>query len=181
MIPTIRISNKADIIHELDKAYQTVLDYVLSLDQDSFVYSVNDKWSVSEQLEHLILSSKGIPSALNMPKEKLLAFGKTQRPSRSYDELYKIYKDILNTGVKAPLQFSPDAVKNWTKKELEASWVLIGSKFTERIPNWSEEELNTYQVPHPAFGLLTMREILLFTIFHTYHHLRTMKLLFEFE
>ena len=172
---TIAIKTKEDLIQEMNIAYQEVESYVKQLHDDSFDYNPSGKWSVSNHLEHLILSSKGIPSGLKMSKLKLLVFGKSKNGSRSYDELYSAYKGVLSTGIKAPPKFSPDPDKTYSREELLASWNMIKGKFEERIALWSEKDLDSYRMPHPALGKLTVREMLLFTIFHTYHHWRIMK------
>ncbi|MFT5166323.1 MAG: hypothetical protein ACI8P3_001554 [Saprospiraceae bacterium] len=176
---TTTYQTKEDIIKQIQLAYQEVTSFVINLDQKSFKYNPGEKWSVSDQLEHLILSSKGVPSALNMSKLKLMIFGKSKTGSRSYDELFGSYKDVLNTGTKAPPKYSPDQEKTWTREELLANWKMIEDKFSDRIANWSEKDLDSYCLPHPALGKVTMRETLLFTIFHTNHHLKSMKALFN--
>ena len=41
------------------------------------------------------------------------------------------------------------------------------------MKNFTDAELDLYQLPHPALGNLTIRELLSFTIFHIEHHTRT--------
>lgn len=172
---SVQIENKADIIRELSKAYQTVDRFIRELNDERYIESKNGKWSPMQHLQHLILSSKRIPSVLNMSKIKLMLMGKSKRGSRTYDELLVVYKNALQTGVQAGTEYSPEADNSWTKEELLGNWKMIQHKFEKRIDKWSEEELDTYQMPHPALGKLTFREMLHFTIFHTYHHLKGMK------
>jgi hypothetical protein len=35
---------------------------------------------------------------------------------------------------------------------------------------WREEDLDRYRLPHPVLGLVTVREMLMFTLFHFDHH-----------
>ena len=35
---------------------------------------------------------------------------------------------------------------------------------------WSERALDRYRLPHPLLGRLTVREMLLFTLYHSVHH-----------
>ena len=51
---------------------------------------------------------------------------------------------------------------------------MIGEKYTERLGNWSEKDLDKYKLPHPLLGKLTVREMLFFTIYHNEHHLKAM-------
>ena len=43
-------------------------------------------------------------------------------------------------------------------------WLAIGS--------WREQDLDRYVLPHPLLGKLTLREMLFFTLYHNYHHVR---------
>ncbi len=170
------IESKSEIISGLNEAYQIVDQYISHLDPAAFTKNANGKWSPMQHLQHLILSSKAIPSVLKMSKIKLALMGKAKNGSRSFEELKAIYTQVLGTGQKAGPAFSPEPGESWTKEELLGNWRMIQHKFETRISTWDEKELDTYQVPHPALGKLTMREMLHFTIFHTYHHLDGMKI-----
>jgi hypothetical protein len=38
------------------------------------------------------------------------------------------------------------------------------------LQGWSEQALDRLRLPHPGLGLLTVREMLLFTLYHNAHH-----------
>ena len=40
---------------------------------------------------------------------------------------------------------------------------------------WSDEQLDHFQISHPILGLLTIRELAYFTIYHNGHHLETIR------
>jgi hypothetical protein len=40
------------------------------------------------------------------------------------------------------------------------------------MTRWPERALDRHLLPHPLMGLLTIREMLAFTVYHTAHHLR---------
>ena len=169
------VQSKSDIIRELTNAYIAVDNCIHDLDDSSFTTGHDGKWSPMLHLQHLILSSKRIPSALNMSKLKLSLMGKAKDGSRSYDDLKKSYYDILATGFNAGSEYTPEANVTWPKEELLGNWRMIQDKFEKRIEKWSEKELDTFRLPHPAMGKLTFREMLFFTIFHTHHHLQGIK------
>lgn len=172
------IQSKEDLIQATNEAYQAITDYIKNLNEEAFVFTPDQRWSPAGQLEHLILSSKGVASALKMPKEKLAAFGMADKPSRSYNELWTTYIGVLGTGLKAPAQFVPNSAAPVSREELLSNWNMIGDKLATRIALWSEEDLERFQLPHPAFGMLTVNEMLYSTVFHTWHHLDTMQQLF---
>lgn len=168
--------NKSEIVTELKAVYQEVSDLVAAVSEEKLYATINEKWSIGENLEHLILSYVGVASVLKQPKTIFKNFGTPKGPSRTYDGLYQTYKNVLANGQKAPSAFSPkdDSIK--TKQELLESWQMIIHKLEQRVNNfWTEEDLETYALPHPALGILTVREMLYATIFHTKHHLESMQ------
>ncbi len=38
------------------------------------------------------------------------------------------------------------------------------------LENWSDKQLNTYLLPHPLIGKLTIKEMLYFVDYHILHH-----------
>ena len=62
-----------------------------------------------------------------------------------------------------------------SKAELIENLKGINNKFLVRTSLFTEEELDIYQVPHPLIGLLTCREFLYFTHYHTLRHHETIK------
>ena len=40
------------------------------------------------------------------------------------------------------------------------------------INNYSEQQLDTFILPHPLLGKVTLREMMYFTIYHAEHHLK---------
>jgi len=49
------------------------------------------------------------------------------------------------------------------------------SSLKSHISEWSEEELNTIRLPHPILGKLTAKEMLSFTVYHLFHHMKTIQ------
>jgi len=66
-----------------------------------------------------------------------------------------------------------------TKTDLILNFHTINEKFLERTALLSENNLDNYQIPHPLIGLLTCREFLYFTHYHTMHHFNTIKNVLE--
>ncbi len=175
MKSTIQPYSKSEISEALRIAYGQVDEQISPLELPVFHRQPIQRWSIANQVEHLIISSKGVASALKMPKEQLAKFGIPEAPSRDYDTLSKDYYAILNQGMKAPPQFDPNVEENTGVDQLLGNWKMIGDKFEKRISEWDDKDLDNYLLPHPALGLLTIREMLLFTILHTKHHLKAIQ------
>lgn len=166
-----------EIQKAVDESFATMASFVKPLSDEQFHYRPEDgkKWSVGEGMNHLILASMGIASALGRPKSFFERFGSIDRPSMTYKEMYQTYFDRI-VGAQAPKNVSPDRTSPKTRQELMNSWQMIQQKFFDRLPiNWTEEELDQHCVFHPAFGQITMREMLFFVIYHNYHHLNIMQ------
>ena len=41
----------------------------------------------------------------------------------------------------------------------------------KRVEQWQDRDLDKYGAPHPAIGMLTVRELLGWTAYHNWHHL----------
>lgn len=169
-----RVLDQTEIIETLMKATQEVSQEIEPTSDAIFVAKQGEKWSISENLQHLITSNKAVDNGLTAPKAALSAFGKPEVPSRTLHSIIEIYKKALEVGGKAPAQYEPKANKV-DKKVLLEKWEILAEKMNKDISDWSEEELEAYVMPHPLLGNLTVREMLMFTIYHVYHHLEVIK------
>ena len=133
------------------------------------------KWSIAENIGHLIISNKGVVKALGAPKEFLKTFGKPNGPSRTIIELLKTYKIELAKGIKAGPAFTYQLNEKEDANTMLTNFESINNRFCERIENWSEEDLENYCIPHPRLGKFTVREMAFFTVFHSNHHLKAIQ------
>jgi len=175
-MPLLKIpTNQSELQEALHVSFQDIIDLSVAVSENKFYKEVNEKWSIGGNVDHLVMSSFEIVSMTARPKAMFEQFGKANKPSRSYEELVATYKEILSKGRKAPTDYSPVPNAPKSREELLQSIQLLQSKLNDRLPlHWTEEELDTYRLPHPAMGMLTMREILAFTVLHNYHHLEAM-------
>ena len=168
------ITTKEEIISELKNVFFEVSETLHELDNEYFELEKDGKWSPKENLVHLLQSAKPVIDALNLPKITLLAFGKSKKGSINFSDVVKNYQQKLKEGGKAPSKFIPsDKLTMKSKEELLEYWVSSISKFEEALVKWNEKDLDKYRMPHPLLGKLTVREMLFFTIYHTYHHLKS--------
>lgn len=165
---------KADIIAALTTEHQTVQAFFETIADELFFTAPPAVWTPADNLVHLIKSCSPIMMAMKLPKAALrLRFGKAKHPSRSLSEIRAAYMAIAAQGqLIAPSTFQPlvEAHTTAEKERILAKWEQKGAEFTEVIAKWSEDDLDQYVLPHPLLGNLTMREMLLFTIYHNMHH-----------
>ena len=130
------------------------------------------KWSAAENMQHLFFSVKPLVGLFGKP-ELMLQFGKRNRPSMSYDDIVALYLEKLKTFSTANIVNVVDGLSPTKAGQIEV-FHSINGKFIERASALSEEVLDDYQIPHPLLGLLTVREFIFFTDYHTRYHTQTM-------
>jgi len=172
---------KTEITAEVEKICSTFTDTCNAIaEADMFMRPDAGKWSVAENVQHLIISTNTSTLAYSLPKffVRWIA-GKPNRPSRSYDELKDKYYNKLQNGGVASSRFVPKPIdRSFGKQKLLISWKKTTAKFVSSLlKNRTEADLDKYLVKHPLLGRITLRELGYFTIFHTEHHLNSIKTL----
>lgn len=164
--------DKAAIIAELNSKYGAFSDFVKTMSEDDFMFSLNgEKWTAGQQIDHLCRSVEPLNKGLRAPDFALKAmFGKADHPSSSYDELVARYQDELASGGTASAPFRPEDIPFSRKDELVATLTDLVSKLCSKIEKYDEGKLDILVLPHPLIGKLTMREMFYFTIYHAEHH-----------
>ena len=113
------MEDKKFIIDLLNTHADSLVRFVNQQSQESFTKSVNGKWSVGQNIDHLIRSLSPVNQALLLPSFVLrMMFGKPNRSARSYQELVERYHQKLSAGGTAPGRFIPPVV-SWEQKENE--------------------------------------------------------------
>lgn len=170
--------SKNDLIEQLRAIQQSLADSVQKMSSQEFNAGTDVSWSASGYLQHLILSVKPFAKALKLPPDQIeKLFGQPDHPSRSYAEVVKIYKARLGEGIRAedftpvtPITYRfPEGTED-RQRYLVETWNDSNNRLLEALGQWSEEDLDTHQIPHPAIGLITVREMLFFTVYHNTLH-----------
>lgn len=166
---------KSEILRDLSAVHDWSAEYWRSFDRAEFFAPLGDAWSPADNVRHLIKSNRPVAQALKVPKLfLLLRFGFTRRPSRSYSALKATYYEALDSGLKAGrFGASPIPPDQQTDERREQELTKLSQTFSDlsaAIQGWSEKALDRLRLPHPGLGLLTVREMLLFTIYHNTHH-----------
>lgn len=144
------------------------------LSPEAFVAKVDRTWSPAENVVHLLKSTRPVAKALSYPRWLLrLLFGTATAPSRHWLPLREAYLQKLATGTEAgsygpkPTQYhDPIETQRLLINYLQQALTLLRNN----LERWTETDLDRYQLPHPSLGKLTIREIVIFTLFHYHHH-----------
>lgn len=169
---------KEEIIQRLQFASEEFTNFASQISSVQFFHQPKEKWSIAQNVNHLIISANTTRLAFSLPKFIVTLYaGKPNRPSRSYDELVNKYKLKLQQGGRASGRFIPKIISPQTGKEnLLQSFTTSMTKLSTAIEKkWTDPLLDQYIAPHPLLGKITLRELAYFTIYHTQHHLSIIK------
>ncbi|MFT3882047.1 MAG: DinB family protein [Gemmatales bacterium] len=144
---------------------------------DAFLERPDDRsWSPAQNVAHLTSATKPVVMALRLPRFlPRLLFGKSNAPSRHYENIVQLYHDILAGGAQASGKYAPKPVSmpsdpvNYQRTGVATLTATIQS-LAKALEPWSEQDLDRLQLPHPLLGKLTIREMLFFTLYHLGHH-----------
>ncbi len=163
------------IIEKLYTAFAEVENTARLVPEASFFQRpAAGKWSVAENVEHLFLSVKPLAALFADPRSMQDRWGSSSRSSRTYDQMVAAYLEkVGNVGAGLPAYTPKNEATS--KPQLIESLSAVNNKFLVRASLFTEAELDDYQVPHPIIGLLTCREFLYFTHYHTMRHRDTIK------
>ncbi len=163
--------NKTEILQKLSEGFSLVEETISKTENEAFFLKKDNKWSLAENVKHLILSVNPLNMAFSLPNFTLLFFGKLNRPARNYDEMIEKYYQKLAEGIVASPQFIPAGISiDSNQADLIQEFKKTNDKFLKKVDSFEEEDLDKYLIPHPILGKLTVREMLYFTICHTLHH-----------
>ncbi len=167
----LHIMKKIEIISSLQQNHQAFCDYIQSLSADDFMHQKKEKWTAGQQIDHIVKSVSPVALAFGLPRiAPRLLFGKSKRPSKTYEGVVEKYKLKLSKGGKASGRFVPKEVSLQQRYLLPKQVMYYTNELCKKIEKSSEEELDVYLLPHPLLGKMTFREMLYFTIYHVEHH-----------
>ncbi len=165
-----------EIRTELLNSHEAIKDSVMRMNEDSYYRAPDGKWNAGQQLSHVLKSVKAIHRGMSIPRIQLrLMFGKSNRPSRTYDGLVQRYHERLQTQYKQPSDFSPDIIPFEDREQLLIKLLGYADRIGARLEKLGEKDVDFYVLPHPLLGKLTLREFGYFTIYHCWHHLDLIK------
>ncbi len=167
-----------EIILQLESVTKQFSGFCISMNDEVFFKQPQDKWSIAQDVKHLITSADTTRLAFSLPKFIVRLYaGKPNRLSISYDELVAKYKLKIEQGGKASGRYVPMPVsKKMSKEKILNTYEKAMSGIIASIhKNWKDPQLDQYLAPHPLLGKITLRELCYFTIHHTMHHLNSIQ------
>ena len=172
---TAEPQSRDEILQAFEALRNEGLQFWADLAPERFVAPFGEAWSPADNLRHLIKSTTPVARAMAMPAPTLASmFGTAETPSMSFVALRDRYRERLTGGVDAG-DFAPAPVEApagpaaW-QGELVSQCRDAIAELATVVARWEENDLDTYRLPHPLLGPLTLREMLMFTLYHHAHH-----------
>lgn len=170
-VPETTLTELARGLGEFCAAFACELE---ALAPECFFAPQGDRWSPAEHVDHLIRSVRPLAMALKVPKIALwLRFGRGAR-SRPNAEVIERYLGLLASGAGARGRYLPAAEEGSLSAERQerslARLAAVGAELAAALGRWSEGQLDRYRLPHPLLGLLTVREMIAWSLYHARHH-----------
>lgn len=169
---------KAEVVDALNQKHQTLFEWLRNHPDQNWIHGPQDKWNTGEHIVHLIQSENALNKALLLPKFYLkYKFGTNNRDNRTYHEIVKKYQDKLanNPGAVANISRKMPIITLENKNSYISKLDKEKKKLIKKFQNWTEHDLDTYLLPHPLMGRMTVREIVFWTVYHTEHHYNNLK------
>lgn len=184
-----QIYSKAEITEHLTRVQHAIASTIAQASPEALNAGTSEAWSAADYLKHLIISVKPLAKAMSMPPENLAKlFGESGRASRSYDEIVAAYQARIDAGMRAedagnavlPSAYRyPEGVLTGDMQSetahLAQAWQDANTRLLAAMQQCDDAMLDSSQLPHPAIGLVTLREMLFFTVHHNSLHARDME------
>ncbi len=143
-----------------------------SIPMRAFFDGSDEAWSPAHHVQHLIMSvtplARGLQNASRLPATP------EGTVSRTFTEVRDAYLKALGKGVPPVAGFAPtlEPVKDREKYQRELSRGFSGAlvQLSSALEGLKDDDLDKLAIPHPLLGPLTVREMVLFTIYHNQHH-----------
>lgn len=167
---------KEEIIAELGDTFKSLGDLCDNINQQDFNISRQNKWTPAENIQHLVTSTRMTTMAFALPKfVHVMLYGKPGRTSHGYSKVIDNYKKKLEQGAEATGLYIPKKT-DYSRDALKGKLDNEAGKLIRALDKkWTDEQLDHYVVKHPILGLLTVRELAYFTIYHNGHHFSTVQ------
>jgi len=170
--------NKENIVEVLESSHHDLFEWLNNHPEEKWELGPESKWSTGQHVLHLVQTSRLINKALSYPKFLVkYKYGTSNRPSRNYEEVAKRYNERLFENQEKARVFNQGLQKPIAKErqQLIDSLQILNKKLQYKTNKLKNRHLDTLLLPHPLMGKMTLREIIMWSAYHTEHHLNILK------
>ena len=171
--------DKEAIANLLETKHNNLFNFLKNQDLEQWETGPSGKWTTGQHVLHLLQSIVPLNKALRLPKFILkYKFGKSNRETRDYETVISNYRNKLRN-VKG-ITFGPSrnmkVPKTKDKKYLINRLKIQNKKLQHKLLKLSDEDLDSFILPHPLMGKMTLREIAMWTAFHVEQHTTSLEI-----
>lgn len=162
----------------VSKLHGEISSFLAQMSDQEFVARQGEHWSPADHIRHLVTAMRAVVGGMAAPKVLLaLRFGVGFGGSRSFEQIRDMYRVALAAGGKAAGRYDPEQRRiDMEPKDLRAfvmqRWAQTGDELDSAIASWGDGALDRHRARHPLLGMMTIRELLYFTLYHNAHHAR---------
>jgi len=157
----------------LEDKHTTLFNWLEQHDQELWETGPEGKWTAGQQVLHLLQSIKPLNLALSLPKLFLkYKYGVANRDVRDYDTVVNRYLERLEDykNIVSPYSKAMKVPKQKDKQYLINRLQVESKKLQHKTKKLSNKNLDALILPHPLMGKMPIREIIMWTAYHTEHH-----------
>jgi len=164
-------TTKSEILGALGSNAETIAAFISDMPENALFTGNPERWGPAHHLVHLTMTSHAIQRglcSLELPPHP------TGR-SRGYAELIGAASAAVGAAPRDLLLERGRVVTvppTANREALLSDYLLASAQLRAAAESLSEEDLDRRAMPHPYIGVLTLREMLLFCVFHERHHLK---------
>lgn len=169
-----RPSTKADILSALESNAESLRTLFSGRLDEAIFTGDPEHWGPAHHLLHLTMTSRAIARGLRSSRLPPHSTGR----SRGYAELIAAASGSVGVAPKQVLLERGRIVvvpPGATRDGLMDDYLRAGGELRGAAEAWPEEELDRRAMTHPFLGEVTVREMLLFCVFHERHHERLVR------
>lgn len=160
-------SSRAELLPAFAGAADEIGGSFAGLDDRTFWTGTAEQWGAAHHLDHLIRSNRPVAGGLGAARDRLQPLPPEHR-YRSSAEIEAEYRAALSSGARAFGRWLPQP--EGTQTELVERYRASLTGVSDALTGWTDAELDAWAMPHPVLGVLSVREMLLFTLLHNRHH-----------
>jgi hypothetical protein len=158
-------------IHQALLAQQAqVRSHFNALSESEFFAHEAERWSPAQHLGHLTAVCRNVTRGLQS-KDRL---PDVDHPSRDYETIRQIYLGALAQAPASIIGNNPFVTvlpEHATPAQVIRDYVLASGALLSALIDWDDSDLDSKGMKHPLIGMLSVREMMHFVLYHERHHM----------
>ena len=162
---------QAELVQALEARHQEVGEFFAGLPEATLLANTAPTWNPAQHLIHLTRANSRI--AQGFQARDALPDNNSGH-SRPYEVVRESYLAALKQAPSELLAKNGAAVQveaNTGRAQILEAYKQATSGLRQAMQTWSETDLDAKAMPHPLLGVISVREMLEFTLYHDLHHL----------